>query len=933
MNDDSGAHFHKCDLQTHTPRDPDWSGPKPTSDDGRREYADRFIAACRTKGLAAVAVTDHHDVSFIDFVRDAAVAETTAGGGALPDTERLVVFPGIELTLAVPCQALLILDADFPSDQLPNVLQRLGIDQTDPSKKSHKKPQQLAQFPDLKSLHHQLDLAPWLKGRYVVLPNATDGGHGTLIRKGLHEKYKEMPCVGVYTDGDMTKLGDGGMSILCGEDKAWGNKRVAIFQTSDTRSEAFTKLGKFPTWVKWAVPTAEALRQACLAQESRIAHSIPALPNIVLTRLAVSNSKYMGPIELELNPQYNAIIGGRGTGKSTCLEYLRWALCDQPPVAADSDELPDYVSRRGRLIDETLRPLKSTVDVHFSINAIPHVVRRSSETDEVFLKVGDAEFEPSNPDEVRALLPIQAYSQRQLSSVAVRLDEMTRFVTAPVRAQLADLDSRGAGIAARIRENYAALQRHRALASSIARDEIALRSLEEQASNLRGSLPDLSPEDQELLSCKPAFDAADELVINWEASLEEASTTIGDARLQLEALGRDLPSADVDDLPEVTTLSDLLAAVRAALDGIKEAIELAAVELHAQRGPARPIARKTEAWRQARDRFEAAYALAKARSAAHESQLKELAAVEKRQRDLRKRLAAQRAELKRVGDPGGRHEALRKEWTVVQDERSQLLATQCEALTAVSDGLIRVTLERGSEVDYLADRFKAAITGSGLRASKIEALFERVKEAPATLDAWLETLDELERYVLAGDDAGGKKWTPRSALSVLVAADLEKIRAKLTPEDVLEMSLVTPGDRPIFEYRIREGEYILFQVASAGQQATALLRVLLNQSGPPLIIDQPEDDLDSQVIVDIVDSIWQAKMRRQLIFSSHNANLVVNGDAELVVCCDYRAVSDQSRGQLKLKGAIDMPAVRKEITTVMEGGEKAFRLRKEKYGF
>src|SRR5262249_40629851 len=107
----------------------------------------------------------------------------------------------------------------------------------------------------------------------------------------------------------------------------------------------------------------------------------------------------------------------------------------------------------------------------------------------------------------------------------------------------------------------------------------------------------------------------------------------------------------------------------------------------------------------------------------------------------------------------------------------------------------------------------------------------------------------------------------------------------------------------------------------------------LNQSGPPLIIDQPEDDLDSQVILDVVERIWKAKERRQLIFSSHNANLVVNGDAELVVGCDYRAAGDQSGGRVKVQGAIDQAEVRQEITTVMEGGEKAFRLRKEKYGF
>jgi len=70
-------------------------------------------------------------------------------------------------------------------------------------------------------------------------------------------------------------------------------------------------------------------------------------------------------------------------------------------------------------------------------------------------------------------------------------------------------------------------------------------------------------------------------------------------------------------------------------------------------------------------------------------------------------------------------------------------------------------------------------------------------------------------------------------------------------------------------------DIIPFSEASAGQQATALLSVLLNQEGSPLLIDQPEDDIDNRAINDIIENIWKAKNKRQLIFTSHNANLVV----------------------------------------------------------
>jgi chromosome segregation protein len=94
-----------------------------------------------------------------------------------------------------------------------------------------------------------------------------------------------------------------------------------------------------------------------------------------------------------------------------------------------------------------------------------------------------------------------------------------------------------------------------------------------------------------------------------------------------------------------------------------------------------------------------------------------------------------------------------------------------------------------------------------------------------------------------------------------------------------------------------------------------------------------EDDVDSKLVKDIIEQIWKAKKRRQLVFASHNANFVVNGDAELVVCCDYVKAGDQTGGQIKCAGAIDTKLIKDEITMVTEGGEEAFKLRRDKYGF
>ena len=931
---DRGAHFHRCDLQVHTPRDANWSGIRPTTPDERREFAERFVRHCRAEEIDAVAITDHHDFAFFDYIRAAAEAETDAAGELLPPAEQLTVFPGLELTLAVPCQAILILDANFPSERLVTVLEILSVDVTDEALPSLPSTVRLDHIHSLKQLHELLDNNSWLRGAYTVLPNVTDGGHGTLMRNGMQAKYKEMPCVGGYLDGSVAKIGQGNRTKFAGADPAWGNKPLAIFQTSDARDDTLTGIGTHSTWIKWATPTAEALRQACLAKESRISHVDPALPQMVITRLSVSNSHFMGPIELELNPQYNAIIGGRGTGKSTILEYIRWALCDEHSGDVAVDGQPSHEIRRQKLIDGTLAAIDAQVDVHFLINGIPHVVRRYARSGDAVLKVGDGEFESAHPSDIRALLPIEAYSQRQLSSVSVRIDELTRFVTAPIRPSLNDIEARVGRLAAETRTNHATLNRYRSLARSLATDAVTVASLATQATNLRNSLGGVSDEDRILVGQKSTFDHADELVRSWLRRLDQARIAASEFHSTLHRLAGE-PREQSDGHSWSATadaLEDAIRSVLVELGGLGERAEALVVDATTSSSA---ITALSAQWDAIGAKFESDYAAAKERSSAHKSKLDALADLEKRRRALQDSIDRRKDELSQIGDPVGEYVGLRDAWRNLQQERSGLIEQQCSKLTELSGGLIRASLRRGAGLAALAEKFRGAVVGSGVRTVKLDAFFSQLMNAEHPLVEWDQVLDELEGLVAKRDD-------PDSNITELDApvlsrsfhlTELIKIAGKMSPEALLGLALTTPEDVPSFEYRTKDGEYIQFAVASAGQQATALLRVLLNQPGPPLVIDQPEDDLDSQVVNDVVSQIWNAKTVRQLIFSSHNANLVVNGDAELVVCCDYRAAGDQSGGRLKIEGAIDIPEVRNEITVVMEGGERAFRLRKEKYGF
>ena len=929
---DSGAHYYKTDLQVHTPRDRSWKGRRPTTDTDRSAHADAFVAACRAIGLAAVAITDHHDFAMIDYIREAAAGERDDDGELLTPERRLVVYPGLELTLAVPCQALLILDAHFPSDRLSSVLERLGIDATDPDLDRHAEPRQLPGFDTLSKLQERLDQADWLRGAYAVFPNVTDSKTHSLIRKKMQQRYAEMPCVGGYIDGPVENIGTGTKRILDGKAQEWGNKRVAVFQTSDSRDETFKTLGQYATWVKWAVPTAEALRQACLAQESRIAHAPPEFPRLVINRLHVSNSKFMGRVVVEFNPQYSAFIGGRGTGKSTCLEYLRWALCDQPPDLSTDEAEPTLAARRERLISNTLAQFDGNVEVHFLVNSVPHVVRRFAADGRVMLKVGFEAFAPATPDDVRTLLPIEAYSQRQLSTVGIRLEELRRFVESPIRGALDDIAAREARIAADIRQNYADVARQRVLTAAAERDAFTIASLAQQAAKLRSELTDVSAADRDCLNAKPLHDEAEQLVTGWLRKLEQGQDETSRSRAALAQLRQDL-RAPGDEMPERDTLVELENEVREALAAAENAARAAADGLQARTADGTPVSALLRQWRRADDDFRGRYTAARTRAAEHASKLEELESLDARRQALEVGVEVQRQELAALGDPASVHARLLDDWRATQLQRSEAIEVQCQALTDLSGGLILASVQRSAGTKRLQERFRGATAGANLRGNKIEAFLDLVASANDPLVAWHAAMKALEDYVVAGPESASDATPPATALRSFSPAELGRIIGRLTTSDVVELSLVPLDDHPSFKYRTKENEFIDFDVASAGQQATALLEVLLNQGGPPLVIDQPEDDLDSQVIFEVVNRIWSAKHKRQLVFASHNANLVVNGDAELVVCCDYVSAGDHSAGRIKLEGAIDMPSVRDEITLVMEGGERAFRLRKEKYGF
>ena len=202
-----------------------------------------------------------------------------------------------------------------------------------------------------------------------------------------------------------------------------------------------------------------------------------------------------------------------------------------------------------------------------------------------------------------------------------------------------------------------------------------------------------------------------------------------------------------------------------------------------------------------------------------------------------------------------------------------------------------------------------------------------MKRADDPLKKWELLVDEMLALVKWKEGAtsdGNKVPETPMLMSALEAGFMDKLYSAISSDRVAGALRVVLRPK-VNIYQKRDGSEIEFRKASQGEQAATLLNILMNQSRGPLIIDQPEEDLDNKIINDIIRTIRRTKDDRQLILSTHNANIAVNGDSELVV--------EMSLGKKNATGAIDEPDICSAVTCTMEGGKDAFELRRKKYNF
>ena len=223
---------------------------------------------------------------------------------------------------------------------------------------------------------------------------------------------------------------------------------------------------------------------------------------------------------------------------------------------------------------------------------------------------------------------------------------------------------------------------------------------------------------------------------------------------------------------------------------------------------------------------------------------------------------------------------------------------------------IRVSLSETGDLSKYRAMLTDALRGSGIRYSKlVNSIVETFHPA------------DLVRAIDRGD---------AQALADQLDVDAERaskvIEELRGTEAALAIEAVELDDVPRIE--LRDGpDYKDSTTLSTGQKCTTILPILLLESDRPLLIDQPEDNLDNAFIYEtVVRRLREVKTRRQIIFVTHNPNIPVLSDAERVIVM----TSTGRNASVLAAGKVD--EVRTHVETILEGGEAAFEERRKRYG-
>lgn len=946
----------KCDLQVATPA---WDFTFPANSNyklkdpdiavaaaERTRFLDDYMAAQKACGVEVIALADHNTGEWID---DAKAAGQRNG---------VVVFPGCEVTTGTGMDGahlIVIGDRDKTSQDFDRLVHGpFGFD-ADGNKPFRMIGGKLEPAPSTKTLNMLLDALP---DSYLALaPHALSNNgiasaktaRGDIRFKALHHER-------------LAALDAGDCSQATGD--SWNHqfqrreihdfprlKSLAFISTSD--SYKMEDFGTRFTWIRMAEPTIEALRQAFLDHESRIlCHWSPKLeafqdrnPNNVrhawISSLTLGGtlSNSTATLSLDLHPGLNVIVGGRGSGKSSVVAALR-------QLYSTTTTLPQ------RLKDDA-EDFARTVFGSAVLTA-KHRIQESQSEQSTRWTLSGGSLTTIEGADIPTTFSATVISQKELFERAAG-DKNDPELTS--RSLLALVDS-GLGLPASWGQSWGSAWGGKASVSQsffeLVEDQRAKWATDRRAFNRLSAdlqqLPAVEASVSTLEEQVAAFSAPEvkerlatiEARQSEQAALTEFRKPLDEALLQVDALvehfgGTGLTAAEGAALPPefsvvAEEINKLASSFSEALKSASETTKQRLKELddHVAGGVWQGLVNAAELDLLA---YKAELGV-KGLSPNEFSRLQEELT---RARESVRLLLESRQQLEEIRNRSAASwNALVQVYAHRREARRALLEQ-----VATRSGRLRFSNAVMQDVNpWIAFlRTTAAIRENGY-VTEVE-----------TLAAWLWKSDESEKQdrllawqdflttknVKAFAEVSGFKSAFLDRLANVDESARYRIAAEL-PEDVASMDFLREGGKPEVD---TDWQPVI--KGSPGQRTAAMLAFVLHHGREPLVLDQPEDDLDSEWIFKlVVKELRQSRWHRQLIVVSHNANIPVLGDAEQVIALENRAgalairestYTSASGEQIVLPhvGPVETPYVRQDIQSIMEGGVAAFVLREQKY--
>ena len=865
----AGARWWKFDFHTHTPASTDFKDR-----DGMTHES--WLKAFMDKEIDCVAITDHNSGEWIDGLKkELAKLEENKPNWYRP----LYLFPGVEISANGGVHILAIFGCDKNKGDIDGLLGAVGYSGTKGAsdavtdKSITKVVDEIAKWEGLPILAH----VDQKKGVFSQL-------QGSTLEQVLENRS-------IYA----MELRDSNNP----KPQLYMDKKVqwAEVNGSDTHSFSDDRFGEF-TWIKMDEPSINGLELALIDGGASVKRNMDKDPNqhaeCLIEALEISKAKYIGrsePLNCQFSPFLNTIIGGRGSGKSTLLEFMRLVLqrCEDMPKTLQEERRQYFnVEEEDSLLikDSKISLIYRKGEVHYRLNW-------SAKANCFSLEENKDSTWTACPGEIKSLFPVRIYSQKQIFELAKNpraligiIDEAPEVDAGTIKAQ------------------------HRELVNQYKQIEGEQRELNEKITRknrLRGEYHDLTRQIEQIEKSAHAtvlrnYRKREQQLSefnNLESEWEEMSQRLAETREGIAPahFNKQHFSEHTDILSVLRETNKKWLAIRDKLSALEREAQSVITDWHAEKNAATWMqtldtdmeqyeSLSTELEQQGIDPGRYPQLLTQQKSIQKELDL--ISGYQLREKELE---AEKRVVFEQIAENRRTLTEKRQEFLTGVLKGNQAVSIEVKPFGEDWDGIeedIRGILQCQDRFDKDIDNLKDIYQGSGGRG------IEKLKEA-------IKGIRNGERAV---ED---KRFT--------------KLLKSLTQESVIDLILWFPRD----DLKITFGPNRQpIEQSSPGQKNAALLAFILSYGDEPLLLDQPEDDLDNELIYSlIVRQLRETKSRRQVIVVTHNANIVVNGDAEMVLPLKVECGATRVRRA----ASIQKKEVRDAICDILEGGQQAFEQR------